>query len=165
MQRQDTFLSPRHPEGHRGQPSLLLHSHDGPFPGRKSAWRVKLPTVLHLQWRTIAGVTSRTSCRQLFKEHNILTLASLYILEVTCFVRQHWQSLDLNSDVRNYNTWKKRDVHVQSCKTNAYKKSVINMGTKIYNKLPDHIKGKDSYKTFKKELRAFLLHHTFYSVK
>ena len=46
-----------------------------------------------------------------------------------------------------------------------YKKSVINMGTKIYNKLPDHIKGKDSYKTFKKELRAFLLHHTFYSAE
>jgi len=29
--------------------------------------------------RSMVGVSSRTSCRQLFKELNILTLASLYI--------------------------------------------------------------------------------------
>ena len=39
------------------------------------------------------------------------------------------------------------------------------MGTKIYNKLPGYIKGKDSYKAFKKELKLFLLLHTFYSVE
>jgi exonuclease III len=115
--------------------------------------------------RAIAGVSSRTPCRQLFKEHNILTLTSLYILEAACFIRQHCQSLACNSDVHSYNTRQRRDIHVKACKTNVYKKSVINMGTKIYNKLPDYIKGKDSYKTFKKELKAFLIHHTFYSVE
>ena len=53
--------------------------------------------------RSIAGISSRTSCRQLFKEHNILTVASLYILEVTSFIKQNCKSLDLNSDVHNYN--------------------------------------------------------------
>jgi hypothetical protein len=38
--------------------------------------------------RSMVGVSSRTSCRQLFKELNILTLASLYIFEVTCFIRK-----------------------------------------------------------------------------
>jgi len=38
------------------------------------------------------------------------------------------------------------------------------MGTKLYNKLPGYIKGIDSYKTFKKELKSFVL-HTFYSVE
>ena len=92
-------------------------------------------------------------------------LASFYILEVTSFIRQHCQSSDLNSDVHNCNTRKKRDIHVLSCKMNVYKKSAINMGTEVYNKLPDHIKGKDIYKTFKKELREFHLHHTFYLVE
>jgi len=43
-----------------------------------------------------------------------------------------------------------------------YKKSVINMGTKVYNKLPGYIKEIDSYKACKKELKLFLLLHTFY---
>jgi len=47
----------------------------------------------------------------------------------------------------------------------SIKKSVINMGTKVYNKLPGYIKERDSYKAFKKELKSFLLLHTFYSVE
>jgi hypothetical protein len=86
--------------------------------------------------RSLGGVSSRTSCRQLFKELNILTLASLYtcIFEVTA-------------------------------KTEIYKKSVINMGTKVYNNLPKFLKEIDDYKAFKKELKLFLPLQTFYSVE
>jgi hypothetical protein len=60
------------------------------------------------------------------------------------------------------------DIHIQSYNTDLYKRSVINMGTKLYNKLPGHIKETDSYKTFKKELKSLLLLlllHSFYSVE
>ena len=46
-----------------------------------------------------------------------------------------------------------------------YKKSVINMGTKIYNNLPTYLKEIDDYKAFKKELELFLLLQMFYSVE
>jgi len=46
-----------------------------------------------------------------------------------------------------------------------YKKSVINMGTKMYNNLPKFLKEIDDYKAFKKELKLFLLLQTFYSVE
>jgi hypothetical protein len=36
---------------------------------------------------------------------------------------------------------------------------------KLYNKLPGYIKEIESYKTFKKELKSFLLLHTFHSVE
>ena len=101
------------------------------------------------------------SCRQLFKELNILMLASLKILEVTCFIRK---SLEQNSKVLKYNTRRKRDIHVKLHKTEIYKKSVINMGSKIYNKMPGFIKEIDDCKAFKKELKLFLRLHTFYSV-
>jgi hypothetical protein len=39
------------------------------------------------------------------------------------------------------------------------------MGSKIYNKLPDHMKEIDSFKVFKKKLKSFLLLHTFYAVE
>ena len=57
------------------------------------------------------------------------------------------------------------DIHIQSYRMNLYKNSVINMGTKIYDKLPEYIKGTDSYKFFKKALKSFLLCNTFYSVE
>jgi len=57
------------------------------------------------------------------------------------------------------------DIHIQSYSIEIYKKSVINIGTKVYNKLPGCIKEIDSYKVFKKELKSFFLLHTFYSVE
>jgi len=57
------------------------------------------------------------------------------------------------------------DIHVKLHKTEIYKKSVINMGTKVCNNLPGFIKEIKDYKVFKKELKLFLLLHTFYSVE
>jgi len=58
------------------------------------------------------------------------------------------------------------DIHIQSYNTDLYMRSVINMETKLYNKLPEYIKEIDSYKTFKKELKSLLLLlHSFYSVE
>jgi hypothetical protein len=76
--------------------------------------------------RSMTGVNYRTSCKQLFKEIKILTLASLYVLEVTCFtcITQHCQ---LNSNVRKYKTRRKMDIKL------TYKKDIINMGNKLYN--------------------------------
>ena len=112
--------------------------------------------------RSMDGVSSRTFCRQLFKELNILMLASLCILEVTCFMRKNCQSLEQNFKVHKYNTRRKMDIHVKLHNNEVYKKSVINMGTKVYNNLPGFIKEIDDYKAFKKELKLFLHHHSFY---
>jgi len=49
--------------------------------------------------------------------------------------------------------------------TETYKKSVINMGTKIYNKLPGFLKEIDDNRVFRKKLKSFLLLHSFYSVE
>ena len=57
------------------------------------------------------------------------------------------------------------DINIQSYNTEIYLKIVINMGTKVYNKLPGYIKEIESYKAFNKELRSFLPLHTFYSVE
>ena len=48
--------------------------------------------------------------RQLFKEINIPTLVSLYIMEVTYYVRKHHQFVDLNSNIHAHNTQRKMDI-------------------------------------------------------
>ena len=66
------------------------------------------------------GINSRTSCRKIFKELNILTLPSLYILEATCYIRKYWQYLELNRFIHNHNTRRQKDIHIKSCKTEIY---------------------------------------------
>jgi len=62
------------------------------------------------------GVNSRMTCQQLCKEIKIFPLASLYILEGTCFVKNYSQCLELNSKIQKYNTRRKMDIHIQSYK-------------------------------------------------
>jgi len=57
------------------------------------------------------------------------------------------------------------DIHIQSYKTDIYKKSALNMGTKLYNKMPGYLKEMDNYEAFMRELKSFLLYHAFYSVE
>jgi len=60
---------------------------------------------------------------------------------------------------------KKVGYPCQTAKNWNIQKSVINMGTKVYNNLPKFLKELDDYKAFKKELKLFLLLQTFYSVE
>ena len=46
-----------------------------------------------------------------------------------------------------------------------YQKSVINMCLKLFNKLPMQIKQVDNYKSFKKEVKTFLVHNAFYTTE
>jgi hypothetical protein len=71
--------------------------------------------------RFMVRVNSRTLCKQLFKDNNILTLASLYILEVICYINRYCQSLELYTDVHKYDARSKMDIHVQSSRTDKIK--------------------------------------------
>jgi len=49
--------------------------------------------------------------------------------------------------------------------TEVYKKSVINMSTKVYNNLPRFLKEIEDYRAFKRKLKKFLLLQSFYLVE
>jgi hypothetical protein len=114
--------------------------------------------------KIISGVSIRTSCIQIFKDYSVLTLPSLYILEVVCFIVKHKYVMSKNLDIHNYNTRRKLNLHVQYFNTVLFKKNVMNMGISLYNKVPDQIKQKDNFNSFKKGVRSFVLKHSFYSV-
>ena len=65
--------------------------------------------------------------------------------------------------IHDYETRHKSDFQTQFFRTDIFKKSVINLGTKLY-KLPDYFKNLQNLKPFKKQFKAFLLQQTFYSV-
>jgi hypothetical protein len=67
------------------------------------------------------------------------------------------KGLKQNSAIHDYNIRHRSDFQTQFCRTDIFKKSVNNLGTKLYNKLPNHFKNLEDLKTFKKQLKAFLL--------
>jgi hypothetical protein len=52
---------------------------------------------------TISGVNKHRSYRQIFKNCNILTVASLYILEVIYYIKKYKDSLVQNVHIHNNN--------------------------------------------------------------
>ena len=69
-----------------------------------------------------------------------------------------------NSDIYAYNTRRKCDFHVPSCNTSLFKMSVMNMGIRLYSKMPTRIKQLDSFRCFKRKLKLFVLDRPFYSL-
>jgi hypothetical protein len=72
--------------------------------------------------------------------------------------------MEQNAAIQNHITCQELNLHVQVCRTNALNKGVTNMGLKLYNKLPNKIRKVEKMRKFKRELRSYLLTHTFYSV-
>jgi len=59
---------------------------------------------------------------------------------------------------------RKCDFRVLGCNKSLFKKSVINMGIRLYNKMPTKIKQLESFWDFKQRLKLFLLDCPFYSL-
>jgi hypothetical protein len=94
------------------------------------------------------------------------TVGQLQCSSLLCWRTHHsYPAIDQEVTAHQGHTRRKMDIHIQSHKTDLHKRSVVNMGSKLYNKLPDYIKKINSYKAFRKELKSFLLLQTFYSVE
>jgi hypothetical protein len=85
------------------------------------------------------------SCRSIFGERKILPVTSLYTIEILSFIVKNKIYTTQYSDIHRYNT-----IHKYNCMYSVViliivkKKSVINMGTKIFNSLPVELKRIDN---------------------
>ena len=80
------------------------------------------------------------------------------------YIKVNNKGLKQNLAIHDYKTQHRPDFQTQFCKTDIFKRSAINLATKLYNKLPNYLKNLENLKPFKKQLKAFLLQQTFYSV-
>jgi len=48
------------------------------------------------------------------------------------------------------------ELHIKPCNINFYKKSVINAGIQLYNKVQINIKKLEEYKPYKREVKSFI---------
>ena len=74
------------------------------------------------------------------------------------------EKMKYNGEMHAHCTRQKSDLHTQFCRIILLKNSGANVGIKLYNKLPNTIKGLDKIQEFKRRLKYFLLQHIFRSV-
>ncbi|XP_072933417.1 uncharacterized protein [Epargyreus clarus] len=114
--------------------------------------------------RALCGVSPETSCKPLFKDLKILTLASMYIYEVCIFVKTHMQLFDKKKDNCNFLTRHPEKLYLPISRTAMRSRNAYHMCVKIYNRLPDDLKRLQLLK-FKKHVHHWLSEKCFYSIK
>jgi len=115
--------------------------------------------------RLITGINKYESCRQKFKENRILTVTSIFVLEVLCYIKKYKGDLKHNCEIHEYNTRSKYDLHTQSRNTSLLQNSVLHMGVRLYKCLPLKIKKLDNFNQFRKEVKSMLLNNSFYTLE
>lgn len=113
--------------------------------------------------RILAGLKPLDSCRAAFEDLKILTVASLYISEVTCHAVS--QNLSKLGETHSYNTRNANDFSLPTHHLTKYEKKPSYIGSKLYNLLPDHLKKICKEKSFKQKLQEWLLKWSFYSIE
>lgn len=114
--------------------------------------------------RSIAGVTSTKSCKPFFVKYNILTLASVYILELATYIKDNILKLNCNKDLHSHKTRTKNRLHINFCKKSVTYKNHLYFGIKIYNKLPLDLCNLDM-KSFRRKLKEILIGKVLYSIE
>lgn len=115
--------------------------------------------------RAIFGLKSTDSCRPYFHSKKLLTFPSIYILETALYVKKHLHLYEhyvptQNISLRPRNEFK---IYPPDSKTTLFKRNILDMGPKIYNKIPNNLKNL-SQQDFKTKLIKLLIDKTFYSV-
>ena len=90
--------------------------------------------------RIISNAGRSASCRNLFRDLNILPAPCLRISEVIYYIKLNNEKMKLNEETHGYCTRHKPDVHLQFCRTTLFRNSFANISTKLYNKLKNKLK-------------------------
>jgi len=85
-------------------------------------------------------------------------------METVYYIKLNNKGLKQNLAIHIYKIQHRLGFQTQFCRIDIFKKSVYNLGTKLYNKLPNYVKNLENLKLFKKQLRIFLVQQTSYSV-
>jgi hypothetical protein len=115
--------------------------------------------------RIITNTGNRDSCRQLFKQLQILSLPSQYIFSLLVFVNKNRGLFQSNSVIHDLNTRFNHNLHLPSANSTSVQKAVLYSGSKIYNHLPSNIKvSSNDTKLFKSTLKSYNIEHMLFSL-
>lgn len=111
--------------------------------------------------RVVCNKSARYSCRDLFRETGVLTLASEFILATLTSVRKNISDFLVHSDIHNYNTRHQADLVIPYSRLTAGKRTTINVS--LFNKLPENVRQMNLLH-FRQNLKRYLVANAFYTI-
>ena len=114
--------------------------------------------------RIMTNAKPRASCKGIFRDLNVLTLPSLFILKCLNFVKCNFDMLMEEQHLHNYETRNRSDFQYPIHRLSSFEKLPHYLGKKLYNKLPAGIKNIESNIKFKKEVKSLLMEKVYYSI-
>jgi hypothetical protein len=133
-----------------------------------SASNTHIKRMLILQKRAIRHIAKlkiKDSCKEVFPKLKILTIPSIYVLEVCIYKKFKCTVNTKNENVHSYITRSKQNFRTNYHRTNKFKNFPSEIGTTFLNKLPNDISNESDLKYFKRKLKKLLLTYNFYNVQ
>ena len=124
--------------------------------------------VFRLQKKIIRIITNtrpRSSCKEIFKKMQILTLYSQYIYSLILFVVNNRYIFTTNNEIHKHDTRNNNNLHQALSNCTKFNKGPHISGIKAMNHLPPYLKALDYNSShFRTSLKRFLYHHSFYTI-
>jgi hypothetical protein len=119
--------------------------------------------LLSKKWalRYTAGLKHLESCRNSFRNLNILTVYSSYIQETIPYVKKKC-NCTVNKQIHTHNTRNNKDYHKYGHNLELYNGKPSVAGCMFYNKLPNNIKHTENNNQFARELKKLLIKGCYY---
>jgi hypothetical protein len=116
--------------------------------------------------RLMIGYGSRTSCRDLFRQLEILPLKSQYTFSILLFVVKNRNLFITNYDRHDVQTRHSDNLYPPISSLTLYQNGVYYTGINIFNKLSPELKELVQMpEIFKSSLRRYLVLHCFYKLE
>ena len=94
--------------------------------------------LLHVSAKT------RTSCRSVFQQFDILPLLYQYVLSLMNFIVSNQENFQTNSAVHIINTINKHHLHRPNARLSCFQKSTFYAGIKIFHSIPPSLTRQNS---------------------
>lgn len=115
--------------------------------------------------RAVFKLKFRESCKPSFKYHRILTVPSLYIMEVLMLMKKNMSLFDIHKRRHTYNTRRREDFNFPAHRLSLLEKSPFYAGLGFFNKLPLTLKEEPNVQAFRSQVEKHLLDSCVYSVQ
>lgn len=113
--------------------------------------------------RVLAKCSYKASCRPIFRNLKLLTVPSIFILEILKTVHKNPDTFQIYNFKHHYNTRHCSAFQYPAHNSKKYEKGPLYMGLKLYNKIPDCFKDLP-IKKFVSSIKNILIHKAYYSI-